>query len=143
MRIRSATGMWGVAMAVVVVGWLAGYLIWAPGSSDEFGSYFDLDVPALTLSVGLPLAVTSGFLLSREGQVQLFGYAVLALTTIALAYLAQSAFFGGICLDPGDVCVTTWPSRLAALGTALLCIAAGWVVHRTACRSRGADTHTA
>jgi hypothetical protein len=142
MPVRNATRVWGVVMAGVIVGWGAGYLIWAPESPDEYGSYFDVCDPALTLLVGLPLAVTSGFLLSREGRVHLVGYAMLALTTISLAYLAQFSFFGGFCLDPEDVCVTTWPSRLAALGTAVLCVGAGWFVHRIASRSRGADTRT-
>lgn len=132
-RSTSSTKLWGAATAVVCAGWGAGYLFWREPTefwapSDDFGSYFDVYDPALTLLVGLPLAVASGFLLGRQGRARLLGYALLALTCLSLAYLAQFAFFGGFCLDPEDVCLTTWPSRLTELAAALSCVATGWIV---------------
>ncbi len=45
-----------------------------------------------------------------------------------LATVASFSFFGGICLDPGDVCVTSWPSRLTALAIASLYVGVGLAV---------------
>ena len=131
---------WGAAAAVVTLGWGAGYLLWQPDPPGEFGAYFDLELPKVTLALGAPLAGVAGLLLGREGVLRSAGHAVLALTCLVLAYLASFAFFGGFCLDPGEACITTWPSRLAELGAAVACLAAGWIVHGCAGRFRNRST---
>ncbi len=55
------------------------------------------------------------------------GYAVLLLSAAVLAYRSSFSFFGGTCLDPEDVCVTTWPTRLAVLAAALVALVLGGV----------------
>ncbi len=133
MRAAARNALWGGAGVVVVFGWALGYAIWTPESPGrEFGSFFNLWLPAVTVLLGAPLAIAAGFLLSRRGALHTAGYALLGVTCVVLAYLASYAFFGGICLDPGDECVTTWPSRIGELGVALGCLTAGWVVHRWA-----------
>lgn len=134
--------LWGGAGLVVAFGWVLGYGIWTPESPGrEFGSFFDLWVPGMTVLLGAPLATVAGFLLSRRGTLRTAGYALLGVTCLLLAYLASYAFFGGICLDPGDECVTTWPSRIGELGVALGCLTAGWVVHRWAGGARRKSRH--
>jgi hypothetical protein len=116
---------------VVILGWVLGYVFWQPESpGGQFEAYFDFFVPTLTLLCGIPLAIAAGVLLgagSRRARVA--GYAALVGTCIVLIYLASFSFFGGFCLDPGDVCVTTWPSRIAELGVAMVCVAVGSVAH--------------
>jgi hypothetical protein len=122
--------VWAIAALFVVFAWAAGYGFWSPESpGGEFGSYFNLELPALTLLFGAPLALAAGTLLGsdrRRGRA--FGYAALVAACLVLMCLTSFSFFGGFCLDPGeDVCVTTWPSRIAELGAALACVALGWL----------------
>jgi hypothetical protein len=119
---RSA--IWAGAVLFVAAGWVAGYLQ-LPDHHGDFGSFSDLTSAKLSLEIGLPLAVAAGVLLSRMGIPRVIGYVLLASTCLVLAFLAWFSFFGGICLDPEDVCVTTWPSRVTALGAALACLVAG------------------
>ena len=134
--LRSAW-LWAAAVALVLLGWAAGYRFWDPESPGaEFGSYFDLFLPTLTLLVGVPLAVASGLLLASTGRrVRALGYAAFLTTCVVLMYLASFAFFGGFCLDPGEECVTTWPSRIAELGVAIGCAGVGCLTQRR--RARG------
>ena len=124
--------LWGAAVALVLVGWAAGYRVWDPESPGAIpGPTLDLFLPALTLLVGVPLAVASGVLLASTGRRgRALGYAAFLMTCVALMYLASFAFFGGFCLDPEDVCVTTWPSRIAELGVAIGCVGVGWLTQR-------------
>ena len=127
--------LWAAGALAPALGWVAGYFFWRPESpGSEFGSYFDLFLPFVTLVVGGPLAIGAGLLLGRQGPARLVGYALLGLTGLTLAYLSSFAFFGGICLDPGEVCVTTWLSRITELGCSIACFAAGRVVHGWASR---------
>jgi hypothetical protein len=131
--------LWGGAGLVVAFGWALGYAIWTPPSpGGEFGSFFDLWLPAVTVLLGAPPAAVAGFLLSRRGLLGTAGYVLLGVTCVGLAYLASFAFFGGVCLDPGEECVTTWPSRIIELGTALACVTLGWAVCRWSVTARGA-----
>jgi hypothetical protein len=134
--------LWGGAGLVVAFGWVFGYAIWTPQSpGGEYGPFFDLWLPALTVLLGAPPTAVAGFLLSRRGIPRAAGYALLSVTCLGLAYLASYAFFGGFCLDPGDECVTTWPSRISELGVALACVTLGWVVHRWSVRAQGGGRH--
>jgi hypothetical protein len=135
--------LWGGAGVVVASGWVFGYAIWTPGSdAGEFGSFFDLWLPAVTVMLGAPTAAMAGFLLSRRGIPRAAGYALLGVTCLGLAYLASFSFFGGICLDPGEECITSWPSRVSELGAALACVALGWAVNRWSARGGEAPTPT-
>jgi hypothetical protein len=125
-------GIWAWAASFVAAGWVVGYLQ-LPDHQGDFGSFSDLTEATLSLVIGLPLAVAAGVLLSRTGIPRVIGYVLLASTCLVLAFLAWFSFFGGICLDPGeDVCVTTWPSRITALGAALACLVAGFGSQRLA-----------
>jgi hypothetical protein len=120
------TAIWAGAVSFVAAGWVAGYLQ-LPDHEGDFGSFSDLTEARLSLEIGFPLAVAAGVLLSRPGIPRVIGYVLLASACLVLAFLAWFSFFGGICLDPGeDVCVTTWPSRITALGAALACLIAGF-----------------
>jgi hypothetical protein len=120
---------------LVILGWAAGYLIWQPESpGDVYGSGFDTWTPRITVLIGGPLAVAAGVLLSRAGLLRVLGYVALGLTVVVLAYLASFAFFGGFCLDAGDTCITTWPSRLVELVLAVSCVLAGWLAQQGAAR---------
>ena len=122
--------VWGGAGLVVGFGWALGYAIWTPESpGGEYGSSPDLWLPAVTVLLGAPLAGVAGFLLGRRGVLRTAGYGFLAVTCLVLAYLASFAFFGGFCFEPGEECVTSWPSRIGELGAALGCVTVGWVVH--------------
>ncbi len=108
-------------------------MLWRPESPGaDYRAYFDLFFPAVTVALGAPLAAAAGFLLSRQGVARVAGYAALLLTGLVLAYLSSFAFFGGFCLDPGEACITSWPSRVAHLAVAVGCVAAGWAVERWA-----------
>lgn len=59
--------LWGGVGLVVAVGWGLGYAIWTPESpGGDYGSFFDLWLPAATVLLGAPLAAAAGFLLSRR-----------------------------------------------------------------------------
>lgn len=119
---------WGVAGVVVLLGWYSGYELWDPDSPGErpYVTYFDAYIPALTVAVGLPLCVLAGMLVGRPGWRTVAGYVLLTLGTLAMAYLASAVFFGGFCVDPGDPCITSWPSRIAAPLVALACLGGGF-----------------
>ena len=142
MPAAARNALWGGAGVVVAFGWVLGYAIWTPESPGrEFGSFFNLWLPTVTVLLGAPLATVAGLLLTRRGILRTAGYALLGVTCLVLAYLASYAFFGGICLDPGDECVTTWPSRIGELGVALGCLTAGRVVNGWTGRARRGSRH--
>lgn len=121
---------WLVSAGVVAAGWLAGYFFWG-GTSEVtgFGSWFSAGDLAGMLLFGVPVAACAVALRLRGGRTaRAIGLALLCATAAGLAYLASLSFFGGFCVDPGDVCVTSWPSRVAALGMAVSIVgAAGWL----------------
>lgn len=124
---------WLGGAIVVIAGWLWGYETWEPVTGDGYRSYFDVFVPALTLLVGLPLCLLAGALLRHGPMRVLGGLVLLALASVLMGYWVSMAFFGGFCMDPGDACITNWPSRGFALVVPLACLAAGLAVrlHRT------------
>jgi len=132
--------LWLAATLLVLAGWGAGYLFWDPDSpGEEFVSYFDLFTPAVTVLLGGPLAVSAGLLLGGGGRgSRLAGYAALGATCLVLVFLVAFSFFGGFCLDPGDVCVTSWLSRTAELTVAIACLVGGWLAHQRRVHRRAA-----
>lgn len=118
---------WLLGAGGVVAGWGHGYDFWdAPStSSAHYETYFDLYIPALTFLVGLPLCLVAGALAGRGAWQTVSGWVLLGLVTVVMGYLASAAFFGGFCLDPGEACITSWPSRVFALLVPLACLAAG------------------
>jgi hypothetical protein len=127
---RGRNVTWAGAALFVVAGWFAGRAAWGAGSSPEYGSYFDILVPAGSVVLGAPVAATAGVMLTCSRWVRRAGYVMLAVATAELTYLASFSFFGGFCLDPGDVCQTTWASRLVALAVAEACLVPGWWLQR-------------
>ncbi len=134
---------WLVAAGFITLGWAAGYLLWAQGDPEGFLRVpFSLFELLVVLLVGLPLSLAAGWLTPFR-RARTVGYVVLSLAAAVLAYLSSFSFFGGICLDPGeDVCVTTWPSRLAVLAAALVALVLGggvgaWRAARARTRAAG------
>jgi hypothetical protein len=117
-------------MVVVLAGWGSGYLTWTANDQDSYRSGTDLFLPAMILVSGMPTVVVAGRLLASSRKRRLLGSFALTSITVALAYLVSFSFFGGFCLDPGDVCVTSWSSRLLTLAAALACLGVGWLVQR-------------
>lgn len=120
---------WYFAALLVLSGWVAGYAIWSQPDAGDFGSGVDVLFPLAMLAIGLPLIVVAGIVRGRDGTFAKWGGRVLlAVGALVLAYFASFAFFGGLCLDPGDVCVTTWPSRVANLATGMGILVLGWCI---------------
>jgi hypothetical protein len=123
---------WVGAAVVVTIGWGAGYPLWAQGDPAGFHRQpFSPFEPLFMLLVGLPLATAAGWLtVAPSKRTRAGGYVVLSLGAVVLAYLGSFAFFGGICFDPGDRCVTTWPTRVTVLAAALLALVSGVTLNR-------------
>jgi hypothetical protein len=122
---------WVLAAGIVWGGWYSGYDFWdpkSPSSPGQFQTYFDLFVPFFTVVIGLPLTVAAGSLVGRDRWRTVLGYAALAGATVWMAYMTSFVFFGGICMDPRDACITTWESRLAAPMVAIACLAVGFAI---------------
>jgi hypothetical protein len=126
----SALLPWLVGAGVVVAGWVYGYDFWDPPSTSSayYETYFDLFVPGLTLLVGLPVCLLAGALVGRGTWRTASGWVLLGLAAVVMSYLASMAFFGGFCIDPGEACITNWPSRIFALLVPLACLNAGLAV---------------
>jgi len=127
---------WGLAAAIALLAWVAGYFFWDSDESvEEFGTYFDRETIRAILVFGLALAVPAGLLLGRNGGLRLVGFWLFVMATVGVSMLASVVFFGGICLDPGeDECITDWPSRVGALGAALAVMTAGYLAEFAAGR---------
>ena len=136
---RQRVKAWAVGAIVVLAAWVGGYFFWRVDESSAFRAGFSLFEPAWMTAVGLPACLAAGFLRRSQSRLwQRLGTAVLVAGVAVLAYLASFSFFGGICLDPGDVCLTSWPSRLTALATAALYLTLGATVEQV----RGEDIST-
>lgn len=124
-----------------MAGWVAGYFLWrAPEFGEEYGHYFDVYVPGAVLALGAPAALAAALLRSSSmAGTRAAGSVVLLVDIVGLTYLVSFAFFGGMCLDPNDVCITTWTSRIAALTITLAVLAAGGVLERLIRRTRTAN----
>lgn len=121
-------GPWLAAAGMVTLGWTAGYPVWAQGDPQGFFRVpFTLWDPLVIIVLGAPLSAAAGWLLPSS---RIKGYVILALTVFVLAFASSFSFFGGICLDPEDTCVTTWPTRVSALAAALLALSVGGLVAR-------------
>ena len=127
---RTHHALWLTAGALTAAGWVLGYFAWAADSGAEYGGSHDLFSPAALLLTGLPVAVLGGFLMGRRGILRWLGVLTLAGAALVAAYWSFWAFFGAMCIDPGEVCVTTWSSRSLTLGVALGCLSLGWMTER-------------
>jgi hypothetical protein len=136
MRLDFRDVPWLLALAAVLGGWALGYVFWRdPDSADDFRSGLDLFGRTMTVLMVAPLALAAGALRSSSSpRHRAAGLVLLALAALGGAYLAWFAFFGGICFDPGDVCETSWPSRVLELMTASACVGLGWLVERRRAR---------
>lgn len=119
---------WVVAAFVVLVGWLAGYPMWHTDPSGHgFRTIpFTVGETVIITSVALVGYVASGLLLRGRlpWHVRL-GWAGLVLTTVVVAYALSFVWFGGFCLDPHDVCITSPLSRVAPAVGAFAALAIG------------------
>jgi hypothetical protein len=126
---RTVPWLWCAAALIVLGGWVAGYVVWHNPDQDQFRAGVDVFFPLVMLVLGLPMVVAAGIALGGDGNASRWGgCTLLAVAALGLSYCASFAFFGGLCLDPGDVCVTSWPSRVANLATGLAILAVGWGV---------------
>ncbi len=124
-RLPQEAKAWLIAAIVVLAGWVSGYFVWGT-NGPGFKSFFTLHEPAVMTAIGLPACLVAAVLRrSQSRRRYVVGTIVLVVGVAVLAYLASLSFFGGICLDPGDVCVTSWPSRLTALAIASLYVGGG------------------
>lgn len=140
-RLVGADVVWPLASAVVLGGWISGYFLWETELDLGYVSYFSLFEPMLMVMLGLPLVAGAAVLLTlRRRAARAIGFVVLGVAALVLSYLASFAFFGGFCLAPGDPCVTTWPSRVVALGVGLGCLAVGFFLRRRLVARRGHQT---
>lgn len=121
--------LWLAALVIVWAGWGAGYLFWSPpGSHHE--TYFSLADTRDALVVGVPTSLTGALLLTRPPRrVRVLGRVVVLGGACAAAYVLSFAFFG-ICIDPGEACAPSWPSRLLALAAGTLSVLVGYAVFR-------------
>lgn len=118
---------WGVAAVVIALGWLAGYVGW---DSPRIGyeRYFAIGLIREVILVGIPFAVVAGlFLRARDRRLRGVGVVCLFTGTLVLAFLASFVFFD-MCLDPGEVCVTNWSSRVLVLIVAISTLAPGLLI---------------
>ena len=107
---------WGAALLAVLLSWLAGRIVWAPGQTQGFERIsFSLSLDIAPFLIFLPV-ILIGVRASRAkwGWVQLIGEGTVVLALILLGYVAFFSSFGGVCLDPGeDVCVVTDAAHVA------------------------------
>jgi hypothetical protein len=126
---------WIAGFGVVACAWLIGWAFWGRDGNSGI-SYFTASSGFVIAVLGLPLALVAGLLMSRDGLRSLGGV-VLSVATLVMAYAAWFVFFGGVCLDETDVCVTDWPSRIATLLTSAAVFGAGYLTQRTLSSRRG------
>jgi hypothetical protein len=129
-RVRSLWP-WLVAAGLLLCGWFAGAALWG---GDQGSGYRSVAIDWFTLGamvlVGAPTMAVAGWLTPARGLRRVLGLAVWAVGCLAMTYVTFFAWFGGFCIDPGDVCETTWTSRLAPLAVALLLVGSGFAVSR-------------
>ncbi len=130
---------WGVAAGLVCLSWIAGLLVWGTPESG-FGTASPVFWWAALIIVGAPvlLAGSVGIGLSAEARPWVRGLFVTlwVVGLLAVAYLTQFVHFGGFCLDETDVCVISWPARIASLLLALFIVAVSAASEQTARRWR-------
>jgi hypothetical protein len=124
-RLRTGDGLWIAGAVLVVSGWIFGYFAWDARLGGGFVSFEAWSWVVIVIAIGFPPAVLSGLLRRNRSQVvRKTGSVLVVLSCLWMAGLVQWVHFGGFCLDPGDVCVVSWPSRIGALIAALACILA-------------------
>lgn len=127
--------LWAVPVAVALLGWCAGFLLWQPWmDGPDYRAATDLWLPTVMVVLGTPAAIASGVLFAFGGRWNRVGWIPFVLLCLGLAWFASFAFFGGFCIDPGDVCKTTWSGRALAIFAAVWCAGAGWVTHSLGAR---------
>lgn len=129
---------WAVAAGVILAAWVVGYFAWGrPYAPEEFESFNDWFIPALILACGLPAFIVAAYLLSRSSRMlRVLGSAAVVVGVAGVSFLIQLNHFGGFCLDPGDVCMVAWPSRILGLLTSLGALSVGLLVRTRLASSR-------
>lgn len=116
---------------MVCAAWVGGLALW--GRPDALGR---AGLPVFNFVVivvlGVPAMCVSGLIRGwaarRADATPPLATAVWIVAIAALAYATSFIHFGGFCLDPGDICVVRWPSRVAGLGLALGVLGGGALV---------------
>ena len=123
---------WAFAAALSILAWLVGLASYeAPPYPQTFrASGAFVVITLMVLALGIPTSIVAAFLRSLGSMV-----AVAGSVALVLASLPQDAILfvgnvggGGICIDPRDACLVTWPGRLFPLLAELACLAAGVVL---------------
>lgn len=122
---RSVTAPWRLGVVFVGLAWAFGLYVWGspdPGSARRHGIF------ALLGMVGGMVVVGIAALLRRVDALRLLATGSVALGYLWIAYMAYFSHYGGVCLDPGEVCVVSWSSRIVTLVVGLGCVGVGRLV---------------